>query len=185
MFKPVLGQGALHAIRIMFPTMKWSKSWASVSAIWSKRSKIWCGVRAIPRQRDKSITHPVQSLVNPPFNRKQSSIMCLSINSKINFRQGWAFCDFEKLVFVITSRILTVRMEHIVVENSLVFKLKIFYICSIRILKILEVIAKTFFSKIAKCLTLSLGTTNRCPADYFATNNAVSHDAPSNGATTI
>ena len=46
-------------------------------------------------------------------------------------------------------------MEHIVIKNSLDSKLQVFFICSIRILSILEVM-----SKIAKCLTLEGITIN-------------------------
>ena len=50
--------------------------------------------------------------------------------------------------FAITPRILRILMEHIEIKNSLDSKLQTFSICSIRILNILEVIAKTSFSKI-------------------------------------
>ena len=52
---------------------------------------------------------------------------------------------FEKLVFAITFRILRILMEHIKIKNSLESKLQSFYICSVRILNTLEVIAKTSF----------------------------------------
>ena len=45
-------------------------------------------------------------------------------------------------------------MEYIKMKNSLGSKLQMDSICSIRILNILEVIAKTSFSEIVKCLTL-------------------------------
>ena len=64
------------------------------------------------------------------------------------------FVIFEKVVFAITSRILRVLMEHIEIKNSLDSRLQILSIYSIRILNILEVIAKTTFSKIAKYSTL-------------------------------
>ena len=57
--------------------------------------------------------------------------------------------------FGITSRISRILMEHIEIKNSLDSKLQTYSICSIKILDILEVIAKTNFSKIAKCETLS------------------------------
>ena len=59
-----------------------------------------------------------------------------------------------QLVLTITSRILRILMEHIEMKNSLDSKLQLLSICSVRILNILEVIAKTSFSKIAKCSTL-------------------------------
>ena len=52
---------------------------------------------------------------------------------------------------------LGILMEHIEIKSSLDSKLQTFYICSIRILNILEVIAKTSFSKSAECLTLAQG----------------------------
>ena len=61
---------------------------------------------------------------------------------------------FGKLVFVITSRILKILIEHKVIKNRLCSKLQIDSIRTIRILNILEVITKTSFSKIAKCATL-------------------------------
>ena len=64
------------------------------------------------------------------------------------------FAIFEKLVFVITSRILRILIEHTEVKNSLDSKLQNFTICTIRILNILEVIAKLSLSKIVKCFTL-------------------------------
>ena len=45
-------------------------------------------------------------------------------------------------------------MENIVIKNSLDSKLQIVSICFVTILNILEVIAKTSFSKIAKFSTL-------------------------------
>ena len=63
------------------------------------------------------------------------------------------FVIFEKLVFAITSRMLRILTEHIVIKNSLDYKLQTFSICSVRILNILEVIGKTSFSKISKCST--------------------------------
>ena len=64
------------------------------------------------------------------------------------------FGIFEKLVFAITFKILKNLMEHIERVCSLESKLFLISICSIRILDILEVIAKTSFSKIAKFSTL-------------------------------
>ena len=72
--------------------------------------------------------------------------------------QGWAFCDFGKLVFAITSRKLRILTEHIEIKNSLDSKPQFFSICSVRILNNLEVIEITSFSKVAKCSTLSMGT---------------------------
>ena len=57
-------------------------------------------------------------------------------------------------IFAITSKILRILMEHIEIKNSLAYTLKNFSILSIKILKILEVIAKTSFSYIAECSTL-------------------------------
>ena len=51
------------------------------------------------------------------------------------------FSNVEKFVFTITSRILRILIEHIVIKNSLGSKLFIFSTCSIRIFNILEVIA--------------------------------------------
>ena len=48
-------------------------------------------------------------------------------------------------------------MGHIEINYSLDSKLQTFYICSIRILNILEVIAKTSFSILEKCSTLLRG----------------------------
>ena len=61
--------------------------------------------------------------------------------------QGWTFCDFKKLVFfLVTSRILRIPTERIETKNSLDLKLQIDSICSIRVLNVLEVIAKTKLS---------------------------------------
>ena len=60
----------------------------------------------------------------------------------------------ENFDFAITSKVLRILMEHIETICSLEFKLFLSSICSIRILNILEVIAKTSFSKNAKCSTL-------------------------------
>ena len=59
------------------------------------------------------------------------------------------FAIFKKLVFAITSRMLRIQMEHIENVCSLGSKL---FLSSKR--SILEVIAKTSFSKIGKCSTL-------------------------------
>ena len=56
-------------------------------------------------------------------------------------------------------------MEHIVTKNSLDSKLHIDSICSIRILNILKVTAKTDFSKIAKCSTLLKGECSQLKAE--------------------
>ena len=64
------------------------------------------------------------------------------------------FAIFENLVFAITSKMLRIRTGHIKTVCSLDSKLLLISICSIRILNILEVIAKTSFSKSAKCSTL-------------------------------
>ena len=61
---------------------------------------------------------------------------------------------FRKARFAITSRILKILTEHKVIKNRLDSKLQIDSTCSVRILNILKVIAKTSFSKIAKCSTL-------------------------------
>ena len=45
-------------------------------------------------------------------------------------------------------------MKHIEIKNSLDSKLQTYSICSVRILDIFEVIAKTRFSKMPKCSTL-------------------------------
>ena len=52
-----------------------------------------------------------------------------------------------KIIFTITSRILRIRMEHIEIKNSLDSKLQSFSICSVRILILLEVIAKMRLSQ--------------------------------------
>ena len=59
------------------------------------------------------------------------------------------FAIFEKLVFVITSRMLRILTEHIEKVCSLESKLFLISICSVRIFNILEVIAKN-----TKCSTL-------------------------------
>ena len=80
----------------------------------------------------------------------------------LNLRQSCAFFDFWKtrfcynfynIVLLIIWVIIWVPMEHIVTQSSLDFKQQIVFICSIRFLNILEVIA-TSFSKIAKHSTL-------------------------------
>ena len=60
----------------------------------------------------------------------------------------------ETSFFVITSRILRILIKHIDLICSLESRLFFGSICSIGIFSILEVIAKTIFSKIAKCSTL-------------------------------
>ena len=59
--------------------------------------------------------------------------------------------------FAISSRILRIVTEHIDKVCSLESKLFLIPICSIGILNILEVIGKTKFSKVTKCLTLVQG----------------------------
>ena len=61
---------------------------------------------------------------------------------------------FEKLVFVITYKISRIPTEDLERKDSSDYKLPIESISSIRILSILEVITKTIFSKIEKCVTL-------------------------------
>ena len=55
------------------------------------------------------------------------------------------FAIFEKLVFAITSRTLTIQVERIEIKSSLHSKLQTLSICLIRIPTILEVFAKTIF----------------------------------------
>ena len=55
------------------------------------------------------------------------------------------FSIFEKLIFAVAFRIWIILMEHIEEGYSLESKLFLFTICSIRILYILEVIAKQAF----------------------------------------
>ena len=62
----------------------------------------------------------------------------------------------EKLVFAITSKTLRIVTEHIDSICSLESRLFFGSICSVRIHNILEVIAKTSFSKISKFSTLTL-----------------------------
>ena len=66
------------------------------------------------------------------------------------------FAIFGKLVLAITSRILRILMKHINKICSLESKLFLITICSIGILNILEVTAKTIFSILEKCSTLPL-----------------------------
>ena len=68
----------------------------------------------------------------------------------VNFRVE----HFENLVFAITSKMLKILTEHIEKVCSLESKLLLISICSIRILNILDVIAKTSFSKIEIWSTL-------------------------------
>ena len=64
------------------------------------------------------------------------------------------FAIFEKLVFVITSRMLRIPMEDEGSICSLESKLSFSSISSVGIIDVLKVIAKMSFSKIAKCSTL-------------------------------
>ena len=59
---------------------------------------------------------------------------------------------FGKLV--LSSRTLRILTEYIEMKKSFDSKLQIDCICSVRILNILDVIAKTSISKIANCSTL-------------------------------
>ena len=61
---------------------------------------------------------------------------------------------FEKLVFVLHSKILQIPIEHIHSIYSLESGLSFDSLCSVGILNILEVTAKTRFSKIAKRSTM-------------------------------
>ena len=63
-------------------------------------------------------------------------------NDLVNLAWVEHFSIFGNLIFVITSRSLRIRMEHIQIKNSLDSQLQTISICSIRILNILEVIAK-------------------------------------------
>ena len=65
------------------------------------------------------------------------------------------FAIFEKLVFALTSRTVRILMEHIDSICSSEPELSFGFQCSIIILSILEVIAKTSFPKITKCSTLA------------------------------
>ena len=60
------------------------------------------------------------------------------------------FVIFEELIFTVTSKILRILAEHIEPKDSPDSKLQIESTCSISILNILEVIAKTTFLKIGK-----------------------------------
>ena len=87
------------------------------------------------------------------------------------------FAIFENPVFAITSRILRILTEHIDSICSLESRLFFGPLCSNGILNILEVIAKTRFSKIAKCLTLSRTTFDRhfctCKRDHQKNTSSV------------
>ena len=63
---------------------------------------------------------------------------------------------FEKLVFVLTSRILRVPMENIEIKNSLDSKLQTLSVCSVTILNILEDIAKNEIFKNSEMLNPDL-----------------------------
>ena len=78
-----------------------------------------------------------------------------SVDMVTDERRVEHFATFEKLVFAITYKISRILMEHIESICSLESGLIFMSICSIRILNILEVIAKMSFSKIAKCSTLN------------------------------
>ena len=59
--------------------------------------------------------------------------------------QGWAFFGFESLIFAISFRISRVLMGYIEVKISLDSRLQTFFTYAIRILSILEVMAKIRF----------------------------------------
>ena len=69
-------------------------------------------------------------------------------------RKDYAALKVRVEHFVITSKISRISTEHMETNDSSDSKLYIETICSIRILSILEVIAKLSESKIAKCSTL-------------------------------
>ena len=60
-------------------------------------------------------------------------------------------------------------MEYIEIKNSLDSKLQTYPICSIRILNILKIIAKTRFSKIEKHATLTQGAQENRQATQYTT----------------
>ena len=62
--------------------------------------------------------------------------------------------DEHFVIFAVTSRILRIPTEHKESKDSSDSKLKIEFIYSIEIRYILEVIAKTSFSKIKECSIL-------------------------------
>ena len=66
------------------------------------------------------------------------------------------FPIFEKLVFVITSNIFRILMRHIEIKNGLASKPQTIFIYTVRILNMLEVIAKTNYFKNHKCSTLTV-----------------------------
>ena len=61
-------------------------------------------------------------------------------------------------IFAIASKIMRILTEHIEKDCSLESKLFLISMCSIRIINVLEVIAKTSSSKIANCSTLPMTT---------------------------
>ena len=62
------------------------------------------------------------------------------------------FSILEKLVLAITSRILRILMKYIEIKYSLDSKLQTLSVCSVRVLNIFEVIAKTSFFTNSKML---------------------------------
>ena len=72
---------------------------------------------------------------------------------------SFIFPILKTLISAVTSEILRISTEHIELKNSLDFKLHIYLICFMRILKILEVMTKTKLSKSEECSTLRLDKT--------------------------
>ena len=138
----------------------WVVYWCNCSII---LDAAYLEVRSIFRTPRRS-SHFHLSLYNDRLSRWPLYASVLSIDPKPvskwwwYFIQGWEFC--EKFVFFLNSRIPRIPTEDIDSICSLESGLSFSSISSVRILDIFKVIAKTSFSKIAKCATLTLSVSH-------------------------